>query len=330
MHILKAPKYSEDMTAGISLTGITKLNDSIFKTRHGGSKSVIWKPKGELLLKKNDLQEKERLAQLKPKRKKKVELTVEPIKPIRKKGKYQVNKKEVSHRIRNMVNQMKGEKKLYFWTITFPDNTTDDTAFILFNKWLTRCRRDLKLKSYIWVAERQDGKRLKDKSKAATNTIHFHIAIHQRMCVKKANKFMRACLFTCIDNKEIIYTREAAKNYNGVDIAKDRKTRKVINFALKNKGKSLSHYLTKYVTKNDSEFKHLAYHCSRDYSNLILNFRLTDAELDGIYLDEYLDTKEPFVNEWITFYRWKKQPPDIVCKYLAFVNQVVINLVNKN
>jgi hypothetical protein len=141
---------------------------------------------------------------------------------------------------------------------------------------------------------------------------------------------MRACIMTSIDNKEINYTREGAKNYNGVDIAKDRKTKKVVNFALKNKSRALINYLIKYVTKNDGNFSHLAYHCSRDYSNLVTGFRLTDAELCTVCIENYIDYAHPFENEWITFYKWKKEPPPKICKYLAFVNNIVLELVTKN
>ena len=48
---------------------------------------------------------------------------------------------------------------------------------------------------------------------------------------------------TSIDKKEIEWTRNQAANYNGVDIAKDRKTRRVTNFAKQNKEKALSNNL---------------------------------------------------------------------------------------
>ena len=213
---------------------------------------------------------------------------------------------------------MKGEKKLYFWTITFPLNTTDDTAFICFNKWLTRVRKELNLRSYLWITERQ-----------GNGTIHFHIAIHQRLCVKKANRYMRACLFTCIDNKEIIYSRLDAKNYNGVDIAKNRKTKRVTNFAQKKSTKTLVNYLTKYITKNNGQFTHLAWHSSRDYSNLITSIRLTEYELNNSGIKQFLSPDAIFQSEWFTFFRWKDKPPPDLLKYLSFINQKALSLLNQ-
>jgi len=241
---------------------------------------------------------------------------------------YSVNKKEVTHRIRNYVNAIKTEHKLYFWTITFPAGTTDDTAFICFNKWLTRVRKELNLRSYLWITERQDGKRLTDSSKQATQTIHFHIAIHQRICVQKANRFMRACLFTSIDNGEIQYSRTAAKNYNGVDIAKDRTTKRVINFAKRNKQKALTNYLTKYLSKTNQQFKHLAWHCSRDYSNIITSIRITWEEFQSLHVEQMLTTKATVISEWFTFFSWAKEPPPKLLSYLAFANQTAQELYN--
>ena len=319
MNILKLPITLEDMTAQVSLTGLTVLNEGKFKQRHNTNKEITQKPIEGFILTKNDTLEIERKA-LAPKRRKKQPITIEPIKPvIRQERQYHINKTEVTHRIRNFVNAMKGEKKLYFWTITFPANTSDDTAFVCFNKWVTRVRKELNLRSYLWVTERQK-----------IGTVHFHIALHQRLCVKKANRFMRACLFTCIDNGEIDYTREAAKNYNGVDIAKNRKTGRVTNFAERKSQKSLVNYLTKYVSKSDQKFKHLAWHSSRDYSNLVTKVRFTEREIAQSNIKMFLNPEAIIVTEWFTFYKWAASPPPQVFEYLSLVNSTIISIINKN
>jgi len=328
--ILRVPNHYEDMTAQATLSGITVLKNGKFKQRHGGSKLLIQKPREGLILRSKDEDERKRLLDLKQLKKRKKQNNGTTVQNSQNTRHYSINKKEVSHRIKNYVNQMSGEKKLYFWTITFPPNTSDDTAFICFNKWLTRLRKEKMLNSYLWITERQDGKRLNDDTKTPTNTIHFHIAIHQRICVKKANRFMRACLFTCIDNKEIVYSREAAKNYNGVDIAKDRKTKRVINFAKQKKAKSLTNYLTKYISKNNGKFTHLAWHSSRDYSNLIIAVRLTESEYLTCGIKNYISEAKPIENEWFTFFRWKGEPPKDLLKYLAHINQVAMSLLPNN
>lgn len=328
MQLLKVLPHYKDMTVQLSLTGATHLTQSKFKSRHGGSKEIVQRPDIGLLLKKNE--PKHLATTTARKHRKKVSSTTTdptPTKPTITRY-YSVNKKEVTHRIRNFVNSMTTERKLYFWTITFPKGTSDDTAFKLFNIWLTRTRKELNLRSYLWVTERQEGERLTDSTQEATHTIHFHIAIHQRMCVQKANRFMRAAIFTAIDNGAIDFSRKAAKNYNGVDIAKDRNTKRVINFARRNKQKSLVNYITKYVTKNNGQFTHLAWHSSRDYSNLITSIRITFEEFQQLAIESQLTVKPTIISEWFVFFGWLKDPPQKILSYLAFVNQTARALLN--
>jgi hypothetical protein len=111
--------------------------------------------------------------------------------------------------------------------------------------------------------------------------------------------------------------------YNGVDIAKDRKTRRVTNFAKQNKQRSLSNYLTKYVTKNDSSFQHLAWHSSRGYSNLITAVRFTYNEYSQGNCESLLDNENELTCEYYTFRRWKGSPPKDLMIYLGLLNQSI-------
>jgi len=312
------------------MTGVTILTKSRFKLRHAGLKDIIQRPdvgfvdkSFEAVPRKAPLSRKGRTP--------KVLKSPRPSDCCHKsKSEYRVNKKEVSHRIRGFLNQMKGEKMLYFWTVTFPETTNDNTAYILLNKWLTRLRQEKMLKEYLWIAERQTGERLKDQSKKATNTIHFHIVINQKMNVQKANKFMRASIMHCINKGEIEYSRQNAMRYNGVDIAKDRKTRKVINFAKQKKEKSLSNYLTKYVTKNDGSFQHLAWHSSRGYSNLITAVRFTWKEFSNSNTVNLLDQENVLTSEYYTFRRWKGSPPKDLLTYLGLLNNDIQEQFSKS
>ena len=316
MRILELPTTFEDMSFQMSITGITQLRTGKFKTRYGGLKEVVQKPTYGLLKKTDDHHEINRLANVKKYPKKKAEAIDGQAIREKKERNYTINKRQITHRIRNFVNQMQGEKKLFFWTITFPLLTTDDSAFILFNKWLTRLRRDLNLRSYLWVTERQKN-----------GTIHFHIALHQRLCVQKANKFMRACLFTSIENNELQFSHDDAKKYNGIDISKNRKTRRVTNFALQKSEKSLVNYITKYVTKNEGKFKHLAWHSSRDYSNLVTSVRITLRELERWAVMQYVHAESIFTSEWFNFFKWLTKPPAPLLQHLAMVNQKVLSLL---
>jgi len=319
MKYLQIPTTLEDMTCSLSMTGVTILTKSRFKLRHAGLKDIVQRPDTGFIMKSDEIVPK-----------KKPSLKRRPMKGIQKSNEgseavtkiqrfYTINKKEVSHRIRGYLNQMKGEKMLYFWTITFPITTSDDTAYILLNKWLTRLRQEKMLREYLWIAERQQN-----------NTIHFHMVINRKMNVQKANKFMRASIMHSINKGEVQYDRVQAMRYNGVDIAKDRKTRRVTNFAKQNKQRSLSNYLTKYVTKNDGSFQHLAWHSSREYSNLITAVRFTWNEYNKGNTENLLDNEHQITAEYYTFRRWKGSPPTDLLMYLGLLNQDIQNQIIKN
>jgi hypothetical protein len=133
---------------------------------------------------------------------------------------------------------------------------------------------------------------------------------------------------TSIDDGKITWTRAAAMKYNGVDIAKDRKTKRVINFAKQNKHKSLANYLTKYVTKNEGRFQHLAWHNSRGYSNLITQLRLTYDEYLKWGFNLMIDTTTKLEGEYFYFYRWKAAPPPILTTYLSQLNNAINHILN--
>ena len=310
------PHYAE-MTTSISLTGITTLTKTKYRTRHSTAKEIVQLPgKGFMLKKEIKAQESNNTSKTKRKTKHKQQAKTLPT-TIKKKPSYTINKKQVWHRLFQFINLQKGMKELYFWTVTFPQGTEDDTCFICFNKWLTRLRTLNMLKSYLWVTERQ-----------ANGTLHYHIAIPHRMDVKKANRFMRACLLTCIDEGLINWSKFHAINYNGVDISKHRTTKRVTNFAKGSNEKSLIRYITKYATKNNEDFTHFAWHCSRDFSNLIISVRCTNNELDNTDFSQYVDASKPLIGEFFTFLRWKKKPPKLVEQYFSTINNKILTIIN--
>ncbi len=179
-----------------------------------------------------------------------------------KKKSYKLNKKKIRKRIYSYTNLEQTKKRLYFITVTFPFKTTDNQAYKLFNLWLTKLRKKDIIKSYIWVVERQKN-----------NTIHFHLLINQYFKVKKANFAMKESLINMYNKDKKVFNGYNPLNYNGIDIAKNRKTKKVTNFARANKGKTLQKYITKYISKNETEFNRLTWHCSRDISKLFYAVR---------------------------------------------------------
>lgn len=301
------------------MTGVTILTKSRFKLRHAGLKDIVQRPDVGFIDK--SMEPARRKAPLS--RKVRTPKALKSPRPSdgRKvsKSTYVINKKEVSHRIRGFVNQMKGEKMLYFWSITFPEKTSDEVGHILMNKWLTRLRQEKMIREYLWITERQEN-----------GTIHFHMTINRKMDVKKANKFMRASIMHSINQGEIKYDRIAATRYNGVDIAKDRKTRRVINFAKQNKQKALTNYLTKYVTKNNEGFSQLAWHCSRGYSNLITAVRFTWNEYNKGNTESLLDHENIIICEYYTFRRWKGSPPKDLLTYMGLLNNDIQEQFSKS
>lgn len=232
---------------------------------------------------------------------------------------YSINKKEVRQRILGYLNTMKGKKELYFWTVTFPEKTADNICYQLFNTWLTQLRKYKMLKDYIWIAERQPEK---------TKTIHFHIAVPHWMDVQRANSMMRISLRTMALRGDIVFTPMQCYRYNGVDIAKDKKTRRVINFALRKKARTLAHYLTKYVTKNDERFSHLAWHNSRGYSAIFTGVTFTVSEFRQKGFSWYLDRRNKKVMEFAVFIPWIEEMPPPIRDHLYQLNTFIQSQLN--
>ena len=241
--------------------------------------------------------------------------------PQKKERMYTINKREVRQRLLGFLNTQNGKKCLYFWTVTFPKGTPDKVAYRMFNIWLTTLRQYKMLRNYIWVAERQ--------TLTGHNTVHFHIAIPHRMSVGRANCAMRTTLKTFAKRGEIPgYTALRARNYNGVDIAKNRNTGRVTNFALKKGARSLTTYLTKYVTKNDGSFSHLAWHNSRGYSSIFTGVTFSVPEFINYGFNLLIDRRKRLDGEFFTFLPWIEEPPDIVSEHLYKLNSFIQSLIN--
>jgi hypothetical protein len=310
MQILEVPYNSDDVVAGVSLKGVTFLKNSRYRSRHKGAPDYVQHPHLGYLSKADS-------RKLFPPKPQKTARKHTPPKPVvlRKPAAYKIDKKTVTHRIIGFVNAMQGKKRLHLWTITFYQGTPDDTCHHLFRKWLIRMSTDEKLRDYLWITERQKN-----------GTLHFHIAVNQYLDIKRCNRYMRAAMMRSVEDGTAILDPEAIKKYNGVDIQKHKTTRRVTNFAKKKAAKSLSNYLAKYVSKNDTTFPRLAWHNSRSYTNVITHVHLTMKQFSQTDLQDRLQTEKPLEGEWFTFYRWKGPPPDTVANYLAFVTNHINNL----
>ena len=231
---------------------------------------------------------------------------------------YTINKPEIRQRIFAMINaQPRAHRELYFWTVTFPMKTDDGTIYRIFNTWLTRLRKEKLLLNYLWVAERQQN-----------GTLHFHIAIPHKMPVKKANTYMKSALVTCAKLGQINYNVYQCKRYNGVDISKNRKNRKVTNFALGKRGqRALVSYITKYITKNDGKFTHLAWHNSRGFSQLFTGITFTVDEFQNVCkLSSFVRRYSAINNTYFQYHPWVNGPPPGLEQELQKLNSFIQNL----
>lgn len=352
-----------DLTIKASHTGITFLQERRYKKRYAGSKQCAVDINGQLYLNSRDLEKLCRKGKEPPKKQGKKKSWVLPpsletlsenengvfdpapgaisevisesgnfagnIAKNHRKKSYSINKKEIRARLLGYINTQKGKKELYFWTVSFPKGTPDAICYRAFNTWLTSLRQYKMLKDYLWIAERQTGDRITD-GHAPTNTIHFHIAIPHKMPVQRANAMMRGTLRTFAKRGDIaysVYSPQIAK-YNGVDISKHRTTKRVTNFAIKKGAKALSVYLTKYVTKNDSEFEQLAWHNSRGFSCLFTSVTFTIAEFKKFGFGPFLNRIRVFEMRFAKFIPWLYGPPPLLLDHLYQLNSYIQTVSN--
>jgi hypothetical protein len=134
------------------------------------------------------------------------------------------------------------------------------------------------------------------------------------------NRLMKETLLNGLNKREFQYDRRKLQNYNGVDLMKDRTTRKVINFAKSKDYKNVSKYVTKYVTKNKTSMSRQVWHCSRLLSNLATKVNITEDEL--VTLENHIanDLKPIFENEHIMFFAFKPNTETVFHKMLRYVN----------
>lgn len=316
--LLPVPNIMHHLTVKATVNGITVLKDGRFKKRYTGSSTAAVDINGKFYAKAGELKKlisgdagKDKKN---PRRRQSAgeseietrDLENSDINLSTKKNiprEYRVNKTEVRARLLAMINSMKGKNLLYFWTVTFPRGIDDNIAYKAFNTWLTTLRQKKMLRDYLWVAERQEN-----------GTIHFHIAIPHRMNVKTANAAMRTTLTNFAAANLIPWNKWQCKKYNGVDICKNRKTGRVTNFAIKKGARALATYLTKYVTKNDTGFPHLAWHNSRGFSALFTGVTMTRDEFYSSGYEKFILYKPAVQNEFFSFYAWRTgmAPPGIV------------------
>jgi hypothetical protein len=251
--------------------------------------------------------------------------------PKERKKSYTINGPEVRRRIWGMRNTQKGRKRLHLITVSFPAKTPDHICHQALNTWLTSLRKYNMLHDYLWIKERQTGKRLKDPSKA-TGTLHFHIAVPHYLNITKANNMMRGTLTRFAERGEIPYSPHAPQiyRYNGVDICKNKKTGRVVNFAIKKGEAALSRYLAKYLSKAEGEdgeevetYEQLAWHNSRGFSALFTGVTFTIDEFNRAGHGHFLNRVRVFKMRYAMFIPWLMGPPPKLVDHLYELNSYI-------
>lgn len=181
--------------------------------------------------------------------------------PTNKKSYKVLNKTKVSGKMAALFNLSESRKFIAFYSISFPINITDDLAFVCWNLFLSHLRKYFKLTNYLWITERQKNK-----------TIHYHLLTNQFLPIKQINKLMANILDRKSKAGLLDWGNGSREKYNGIDVdsiynsKRHKKTGKMLNKTQLRHW--ISKYLTKYVTKNNEKFQHLAWHCSRSISIL--------------------------------------------------------------
>lgn len=235
-----------------------------------------------------------------------------------------INKTEVTNRVLVMTTalfaQIRHNSYLGMLTVSFPPAVTDQAASQALNSWFTALREKERrvLKNYLWVAERQQN-----------GTIHYHVLITKRVNIVYVNRAMRTVLCNLVRAGVIKYHLSAMKRYNGVDLAKDRKTRVVTNFCDPRSRKALTRYITKYVTKNNETFSGAAWGCSRAFSALFTGITCTYLEFQKMQFSDYCYCDPVLKNQWFEFYPWLREtgPPGKFIDHLMQLNGYILSVL---
>lgn len=238
---------------------------------------------------------------------------------------YGLRKTKIRNKILNFFSLNKSKKFCAFYSISFPVEISDEIGYKVFNTWLTRCRKECGLKSYLWVAERQKN-----------GTLHFHLITHNYMAIRKVNEFMRQSLQTQKDKGFLECRQKVIDRYNGVDVDNlyhsKRKKNNNGRLSRMEAQRKLSYYLTKYISKNETKSDRLPWHCSRDISALFISINYDDVsnlEIADLIADnpEAVTTYE---DEFFTMHYFKFQPEEFHFLDLAKANNLIFETMNPN
>ena len=237
---------------------------------------------------------------------------------------YKMNKSKVRKKATAFSYLKDSENFLGFYSISFPDKTSDEIARKALNLWLTRLRIRYSLTNYMWVTERQKNRNL-----------HFHLLTNNKMPIKAVNREMAEILRHYETQKQLSFGNSSFDKYNGVDLSysgKPRKNSKKKYIYTKQttiqRQKFISRYITKYISKQDEIWEFLPNHWSRSISVLNHGVKL-NLEEEKIAIDLILSPSfdgKIISNDFCMLYLFKDELPRILLKRLLAENERVYSL----
>jgi hypothetical protein len=178
----------------------------------------------------------------------------------KKEQKNELKKVSMSQRTKNKIRKKilafsQLHKRLTFTTLTFVNKINDRLAVKILHEFLDNVGKHGRDFQYIWVAERQM------KNKIFEQNIHFHIISTKYWNISRWWKY-----WIELQKKHDVISRQSHFNPSSAFDVKQVNTANI---------RGIVRYLTKYVTKNNSQFECQVWNCSKKISRL--------------YTDEYTD-----------------------------------------
>jgi hypothetical protein len=172
---------------------------------------------------------------------------------VEKKAKLRSMSKRTKAKIRRkLIAFARISDKLSFLTLTFCNEVEDKKAVKILATFLKNASKTDKKFQYIWVAEKQSEK------KVFKNNIHFHLITNKYWKIKRWWQY-----WLDLQARHGITPRD--ENYKPSSAFDVKQVRG-------NNIKGIVNYLTKYVTKNASEFTCQVWNCSKKISELFTEF----------------------------------------------------------
>ncbi len=143
-------------------------------------------------------------------------------------------------------------KKLSFLTLTFVNKVDDVMALKILGQFLDTVKKQDKNFQYLWVAERQT------KNVVFEGNVHFHLITNKYWKIEKLWKY-----WIDVQRKNGVIVRDENFKPSSAFDAKgitSKNTKGVIS------------YVTKYVTKNESQFRFQPWNCSKKISQLYTSY----------------------------------------------------------